>query len=127
MGGYVVRRGRGVDDLVAIPVFLSREFRHSGIYGRRDASIRQPEDLRARAIGVPEYLMMAAVLERVLGDDYGVTLGEIRWVQGGLQEPRSPITQAPTDRAPARTVRPLASGWGSPHTLECWLPTASGA
>jgi 4,5-dihydroxyphthalate decarboxylase len=31
LGGYVVRRGRGADDLVAIPVFPSRFFRQSCI------------------------------------------------------------------------------------------------
>ena len=32
LGGYVVRRGRGADDLIAIPVFPSRFFRQSCIF-----------------------------------------------------------------------------------------------
>lgn len=115
-GGYVVRRGRGVDDLVAIPVFLSRAFRHSGVYVRRDAGIARPEDLRGRTVGVPEYQMTAAVWVRgFLADDYRVMPGEMTWVEGGLEEPgrqaaepvQPPgvsITQAPADRALARML-----------------------
>src|ERR1700741_897459 len=57
--GYVVRRSRGVHDLVAIPVFLSRCFRRSALYVSRKAGIRRPEDLVGRKIGVPEYQMTA--------------------------------------------------------------------
>jgi 4,5-dihydroxyphthalate decarboxylase len=88
LGGYVVRRGRGVDDIVAIPVFLSRAFRHSGIFVNRDAGISRPEDLRGRRVGVPEYQMTAAVWARgILSDDYGVRPDEIQWFEGGLEEP----------------------------------------
>ena len=98
LGGYVVRRGRGVDDLVAIPVFLSRAFRHSSIYVRRAAGIERPEDLRGRRVGVPEYQMTAAVWVRgILSDDYGLRADDMLWVEGGLEEP---------GRQPAEPVRP---------------------
>lgn len=88
LGGYVVRRGRGADDLVAIPVFPSRFFRHSGIYVNASAGIRRPEDLRGRRVGVPEYQMTASVWVRgILADDYGVFPQDMEWVQGGLEEP----------------------------------------
>ena len=48
LGGYVVRRGRGADDLVAIPVFPSRFFRQSCIFVHDGSGIRSPEDLRGK-------------------------------------------------------------------------------
>ncbi len=116
LGGYVVRRGRGADDLVAIPVFLSRYFRHSCIFVNADAGISRPEDLKGRRVGVPEYQMTAAVWARgALADDYGVRPEEITWVQGGLEDPgRIPfepvepegvsIEAAPTDRSLAQML-----------------------
>jgi 4,5-dihydroxyphthalate decarboxylase len=88
LGGYVVRRGRGADDLVAIPVFPSRFFRQSCIFVHEGSGIRRPEDLRGKRIGVPEYQMTAAVWARgILADDYGVRAADVEWVQGGLEEP----------------------------------------
>jgi 4,5-dihydroxyphthalate decarboxylase len=37
-----------------VPVFLSRAFRHTAIYVRRDR-IRTPADLRGKRVGLPEY------------------------------------------------------------------------
>ena len=87
LGGYVVRRGRGADDLVGIPVFPSRFFRQSCIFIHEGSAIRRPEDLRGKRIGVPEYQMTAAVWARgILADDYGVRAADVEWVQGGLEE-----------------------------------------
>ncbi len=96
LGGYVLRRGRAADDLVAIPVFPSRFFRHSCIFVNAAAGIQRPEDLKGRRIGVPEYQMTAAVWARgALSDDYGVRPGDVEWVQGGLEEPgRTPFEPA---------------------------------
>lgn len=88
LSGYVVRRMRGLDDFVAIPVFLSRSFRHSMIYINSKAGIERPEDLAGRRIGLPEYQMTAAVWARgILEDEYGVRAEDIDWVQGGLEQP----------------------------------------
>ena len=59
LGGYVLRRGRGADDLVAIPVFPSRFFRQSCIFVHEGSGVRSPEDLRGKRVGVPEYQMTA--------------------------------------------------------------------
>ena len=86
--GYVVRKARGLDDFVAIPIFLSRSFRHSMVYINAKAGIERPEDLAGRRIGVPEYQMTAAVWMRgILEDDHGVRAQDIEWVQGGLEQP----------------------------------------
>ncbi len=88
LGGYVVRRGRAVEDLVAIPVFPSRFFRQSCIFIHSNSGIETPQDLKGKRIGVPEYQMTAAVWARgTLSDDYDVRAEDIEWVQGGLEDP----------------------------------------
>lgn len=95
MASYVIRRDQGHRDLVAIPVFLSRTFRHDCIYVNVDAGIREPRDLTGRRVGVPEYQITAAVFARgLLSDDFGVDPASIDWLQGGLEEPgRIPHTK----------------------------------
>ncbi|OGA14810.1 MAG: 4,5-dihydroxyphthalate decarboxylase [Betaproteobacteria bacterium RIFCSPLOWO2_02_FULL_63_19] len=96
----------------AIPVFLSRTFRHSGIYVRSDSGIKTPGDLRGRRVGVPEYQMTAAIWIRgMLKDQFGVDYADINWVEGGLEEwgrkskikltlpPGFPLEQSPQGRS----------------------------
>jgi 4,5-dihydroxyphthalate decarboxylase len=88
LSALLVRLGRGETDLVPIPVFLSRMFRHSSIYINASAGIGRPEDLVGRRIGVPEYQMTAAVWARgLLEDDFGVTPESMEWYQGGVEQP----------------------------------------
>jgi len=95
LASYVIRRDQGHTDLVAIPVYLSRTFRHDCIYVNADAGIREPQDLVGRRVGVPEYQITAAVFARgLLSDDFGVDARQLDWFQGGLEEPgRVPHTK----------------------------------
>lgn len=84
---YILARSTGWDDYIAVPVFPSRMFRHSGIYVRKDSGIRTPEDLKGRDVGIPVYAMTAALWIRgFLQDDYGVAPADIHWRTGGLEE-----------------------------------------
>lgn len=84
---YILARSTGWDDYIAVPVFPSRMFRHSGIYVRKDAGIRTPEDLKGRDVGIPVYAMTAALWIRgFLQDDHGVAPADIHWRTGGLEE-----------------------------------------
>ncbi len=88
LSSYVMRRAQGGCPYLAIPVFLSRAFRHSAIYVRTDRDIGRPGDLRGRLVGIPEYQQTAAVWVRgLLEDDYGVSPRDVRWVSGGLEMP----------------------------------------
>src|ERR1700761_6360767 len=51
---------------VAVPVFPSRSFRHSGIYVSEASGITRPEELAGRAVGVAEYQLTANVWIRGL-------------------------------------------------------------
>ncbi len=84
---HLVKVSQGRNDYTAIPVFLSRAFRHTSIYVRTDR-IKRPEDLNGKRIGVPEYQLTAIVWARaVLQDDYGVAASDVTWVRGGIDEP----------------------------------------
>jgi 4,5-dihydroxyphthalate decarboxylase len=88
MSSYLLGASRGTAPYVAIPVFLSRRFRHSSIYIRQDRGIRRPEDLKGRKVGVPEYQVTAALWARALLDgEYSVTPADLKWYRGGLHEP----------------------------------------
>jgi 4,5-dihydroxyphthalate decarboxylase len=96
LSSHTLNIARGTAKYVAVPAFLSRAFRHSGIYIRSDRGIRTPEDLRGKKIGIPEYQITANVWIRgLLMHEYGVYPHELLWRRGGLEEPgrqeRSPI------------------------------------
>jgi 4,5-dihydroxyphthalate decarboxylase len=96
----ILTTARGQKTYYALPIFLSRMFRHSAFYVRTDRGIRSPEDLRGKLIGVPEYQMTAALWARgILSDEYGVKSHDIRWRNGGLNIPgrgeRTPINLPP--------------------------------
>ncbi|HEX8969025.1 MAG TPA: ABC transporter substrate-binding protein [Chloroflexota bacterium] len=88
LSSYILRRSRGDDAVLAIPVFTSREFRHSCIWVRADASIDTPADLKGTRMGVPEYQMTAAVwIKGLLSDDFDVHPRDLQWFCGGLYQP----------------------------------------
>jgi len=97
---YMMTTARGDCPYVAIPAFVSRLFRHSGIYIRTDRGINRPEDLKGKLIGLPEYQITANVWIRgILQDEHGVKPADIRWRRGGQEEPgrdeRTPIKLPP--------------------------------
>ena len=91
ISSYSISVARGNPHYVAIPVFLSRAFRHTSIYVRTDRGIERPEDLRGRRIGIAEYQLSANVWIRgILDEEYGVKASEIEWVRGGMDTPGRP-------------------------------------
>jgi 4,5-dihydroxyphthalate decarboxylase len=88
MSSYLLRRTRGDDSLMAIPVFTSREFRHSCVWVRREAGIHSPCDLKGKRIGAAEWQLTANLWIRgFLSDEYGVSSHDLSWFLGGLYEP----------------------------------------
>ena len=85
---YLRTVAAGTSAYVGLPAFVSRIFRHSGIYVRADAGIRTPQDLRGKRIGLPEYQITAVVWMRgLMQHEYGVSPNEISWRSGGQEEP----------------------------------------
>ncbi len=84
---YIRTVAAGTADYVGLPAFVSRIFRHSGIYIRANAGIKKPEDLRGKRIGVPEYQITAVVWMRgMMQHEYGVAPSEIHWRSGGQEQ-----------------------------------------
>jgi 4,5-dihydroxyphthalate decarboxylase len=75
-------------EIIALPVFLSRVFRHSAIYLGKNSNLRTPKDLEGRRAGIPEWAQTAGLYARgLLQHEYGVDLARINWFQAGLREP----------------------------------------
>jgi len=90
LSSYLVRHARGDCPYIAVPVFLSRSFRHTAIYVRKDR-IKRPEDLKGKRVGLPEYQLTANVWARaILQDDHGVKPSDIQWMRGGIDTPGRP-------------------------------------
>lgn len=97
MSSHTMMTSRGKAEYIAIPAFVSRLFRHSGIYIRTDRGIKRPEDLKGKKVGLPEYQITANVWIRgALQHDYGVQASDIAWRRGGVEEAgrgeRAPLT-----------------------------------
>ena len=130
---YCVKRAQGDSPYVAIPVFLSRAFRHSSIYIRTDKGIDSPKDLKGRRIGIAEWQLTANVWARGILEDYGVKPSDIKWVRGGMHTPGRPEKIAVTlpddiDMTPAPDGATLdqllrdgeIDGFIGPRTLNCF-------
>ena len=88
LSSYVVSLFTPDTPFIAIPVFPSRMFRHSGIYISTASGIRKPKDLIGKKVGNPEYQLTAIVWIRgILSDHYGVPVGSVTYHTGGQEEP----------------------------------------
>ncbi|SFO51967.1 4,5-dihydroxyphthalate decarboxylase [Pseudonocardia ammonioxydans] len=108
LASYVTHLGRATSpDLVAIPVFPSRAFRHGGIYVRTNSPARQPADLAGGVVGVPEWQLTAVVWIRgILADRHGLPIDAVRYRTGGMHEPGRVEKQA-VDLPPGVEASPI--------------------
>lgn len=91
MSNYIVLRSRGDTGLLAIPVFPSRQFRHSCVWVNSASGIERPENLKGKRVGVPSYGMTAAVWIRgFLEDDYDVRPSDLTWFRANAPAPVLP-------------------------------------
>jgi 4,5-dihydroxyphthalate decarboxylase len=85
---YCSLRAAGDDSLVAVPVFISRAFRHSAIFVRDDGPVDSPSALSGGRIGIPEWTQTATVYARgILEHEFGIGLRNVTWIQAGTNEP----------------------------------------
>jgi 4,5-dihydroxyphthalate decarboxylase len=108
LSSYVTHVGRATEpDLVAIPVFPSRAFRHHGIYVRGDSGVVDPADLAGGLVGVPEYQLTANVWIRgILADRHGLPVDAVRYRTGGMHEPGR-VEKQELDLPPGIEVEPI--------------------
>ena len=90
LSSFTVKTAQGNCPYVGVPAFVSRAFRHTAIYVRKDR-IKQPADLKGKKVGVPEYQLTAHVWARaLLEEDYGVRPSDIIWVRGPIEDTSRP-------------------------------------
>lgn len=100
LASYTALKGRGACPFVALPVALSKIFRHSCIYVRTDAGINKPEDLKGKRLGTSQYSSTALMFMRgMLQHEYGVRDSDMHWFMGGLntftEQPLIPLNLPP--------------------------------
>lgn len=88
MSSYLISLQTPERPFIALPVFVSRFFRHSCIYINIDAGIAEPKDLVGKRIGNPEYQMTApAWIRGILADEHDVPADAVTYFTGGEEEP----------------------------------------
>ena len=91
LASYAALKARGDCPFVAVPVALSKIFRHSCIYVRPGAGIGTPQDLQGQArrhlaiCARPRSCFMRGMLQH----DYGVEAEDMHWFMGGLNTLRA--------------------------------------
>jgi 4,5-dihydroxyphthalate decarboxylase len=85
LASYAALKGRGDCPFVALPVALSKIFRHSCIYVRSGAGIKTPQDLKGKRVGTSQWSSTGLVFMRgMLQHDDGITSRDMHWFMGGL-------------------------------------------
>jgi 4,5-dihydroxyphthalate decarboxylase len=88
LSSYVLSLFQPEPPFIAIPVFPSRVFRHSGIFVNAQSGIVTPKDLIGRRVGLPEYQLTANVWIRgILEEHYGVPASSVVYLTGGQETP----------------------------------------
>jgi 4,5-dihydroxyphthalate decarboxylase len=83
LASYTTLVAQGECPFVAIPVALSKIFRHSCIYVRPDAGIVTPQDLKGKRVGTVNYRSTGVVFMRgLLQYEYGVAAEDMHWFIG---------------------------------------------
>jgi 4,5-dihydroxyphthalate decarboxylase len=131
LASYVTLKGRDDCPFVAIPVMLSKIFRHSCIYVRTDAGIRTPPDLKGRRVGTSQYSSTGLVFMRgMLQHEYGVKSEDMHWFMGGLnafvEPPLIPLDLPPAIRldflTPGQTLERMFDAGELDALLSLYIP-----
>lgn len=66
--------------VTALPLPMTRRFRHAGVLTRPGSGVSHPGDLEGRRVGVRSYAVTAAVWTRgVYAEEFGVDLDKVTW------------------------------------------------
>jgi len=76
---YMIAREHGAP-FKALPIFVSRNFHHSGFVYRPDLGFKQPKDLEGTNAGVRAYSVTTGIWTRgILQNEYGIDISKITW------------------------------------------------
>ncbi len=108
LGTHLLTTARGESGYIGIPAFVSRSFRHSAIYVRRDR-VDSVEALRGKRVGVPDFQQTAGIWVRgILGEEHGISSRDVEWFAGGLEQPgrANRVAQSLAPDIQMRTIGP---------------------
>lgn len=87
LASHAMLKARGDGRFVGLPIALSKMFRHSCIYVRKEAGIERPEDLRGKRVGTSRYGSTGLVFLRgMLEHEYGIASCDMMWCVGPLND-----------------------------------------
>jgi len=67
--------------ITALPLPMTRRFRHAGLQRLQGSDIRHPKDIEGRRVGVRAYSVTAAVWTRgIYAEEFGVDLSKVTWL-----------------------------------------------
>jgi 4,5-dihydroxyphthalate decarboxylase len=126
LASYTTLKARGACPFVAVPVALSKIFRHSCIYVRPDAGIATPQDLKGKRVGTMQYGSTGSVFMRgMLQHEYGVAPEDVHWFMGALDKPGPPplipLNLPPTIRLDFLTETQTLEGMLEAGELDAFL------
>jgi 4,5-dihydroxyphthalate decarboxylase len=107
---YLMARESGLP-ITALPLPMTRQFRHRGLQRLRNSSIRTPKQLEGRGVGLRAYSVTAPVWTRgILAEEYGVDLDRITWFKQDEEHvtsyvPPSNVAEAPPGKNLADMMR----------------------
>lgn len=89
---YVFRLSHGKDDLIAVPVFPLKMFRHGFIFCNSASRIEAPTDLHGKKFALFRMSQTACVWVRgLLIEEYGISPAQVNWfVPGPVEEEIQP-------------------------------------
>jgi 4,5-dihydroxyphthalate decarboxylase len=86
LSNFTMMRDKNINNMVAIPVFVNRAFRHGIMWVKKESDITEPSQLKGLKVGIRDYSMTAAVwLRGTLLDEYGVHWSDIDWYANKIQ------------------------------------------
>lgn len=110
LGTHLLQEAQGKAAYTALPVFLSRSFRHNAIFVRADRGIETVADLNGRHIGIQGLQQTATIwLRGILVEHHGLQSDTVEWVIGGLNTPEN-LERSPLHRQPTLRCTPCPEG-----------------
>lgn len=91
---YLLRLSRGERDLVGLPIFMMRAFRHRCFLVRRDSPLQDFSDLVGKRIGTDGWANTGNTWSRAAMRERGVDVASIEWVVGPPDETTPAMSNA---------------------------------
>lgn len=95
LGSYVAYCGSGGKDLVGVPAFPHRRFRHGYVFVPAVSGAKVPADLAGGSVGIRTWQTTAGIWVRgILAEHHGLDLRAVNWVS---QDPEDVSEAVPAD------------------------------